>query len=144
VALPAAHGARGLTHGARWRRHRRARNFTAPSVAPRPLTRTSACMSIEIVRYRIAAGDEAAFEAAYAEVTRKVKGTPGHIHDELLRSEDRPDQYILLSEWESKEAFLAWENAPVHTEKRNPMTPYWAGKVERIIWDVAHTIKAGA
>jgi hypothetical protein len=24
------------------------------------------------------------------------------------------------------------------------MTPYWAGKVERIIWDVAHTIKAGA
>jgi hypothetical protein len=22
------------------------------------------------------------------------------------------------------------------------MTPYWAGKVERIIWDVAHTIKS--
>jgi hypothetical protein len=37
--------------------------------------------------------------------------------------------------------FLNWENAPVHTEKRNPMTPYWSGKVERVIFDVAHTIK---
>ena len=36
--------------------------------------------------------------------------------------EDEPRTYVLLSEWESKEAFLAWENAPVHTEKRNPMT----------------------
>ena len=99
---------------------------------------------------KINRGDEDAFEKAYAEVTSKVKGTEGHIADELLRRaepkdpEDEPRTYVLLSEWESKEAFLAWENAPVHTEKRNPMTPYWTGKVERIIWDVAHTIKATA
>jgi heme-degrading monooxygenase HmoA len=98
---------------------------------------------------RINREDEEAFEAAYAQVTSTVRGTEGHIADELLRRaepedpEDEPRTYVLLSEWESKEAFLAWENAPVHTEKRNPMTPYWAGKVERIIWDVAHTIKAG-
>lgn len=93
-------------------------------------------------------GDEEAFEAAYAQVTSTVKGTPGHIADELLRKAippddaDSPQRYVLLSEWESKEAFIAWEDAPVHTEKRNPMTPYWTGKVERIIYDVAHTIKA--
>ena len=98
---------------------------------------------------KINRGDEDAFEAAYAQVTATVKGREGHIGDELLRRaepedpEDEPRTYVLLSEWESKEAFLAWENAPVHTEKRNPMTPYWAGKVERIIWDVAHTIKSG-
>jgi heme oxygenase (mycobilin-producing) len=97
---------------------------------------------------KINRGDEEAFEAAYAQVTATVKGTEGHIGDELLRRaepedpEGEPRTYVLLSEWESKEAFLAWENAPVHTEKRNPMTPYWAGKVERIIWDVAHTIKS--
>jgi heme oxygenase (mycobilin-producing) len=91
--------------------------------------------------------DEEAFEAAYAQVTANVKGTPGHLADELLRRNEPPDPdaeartYVLLSEWESKEDFLAWENAPVHTEKRNPMTPYWSGKVERIIFDVAHTIK---
>ena len=99
---------------------------------------------------KINRGDEEAFEAAYAEVTSNVKGTKGHIADELLRRaepadpEGEPRTYVLLSEWESREAFLAWENAPVHTEKRNPMTPYWTGKVERIIWDVAHTIKQEA
>lgn len=96
---------------------------------------------------KINRGDEEAFEAAYAKVTATVKGTEGHIGDELLRRNEPPDDgdgprsYILLSEWESKDAFLAWENAPVHTEKRNPMTPYWLGKVERIIYDVVHTIK---
>jgi heme-degrading monooxygenase HmoA len=99
---------------------------------------------------KINRGDEEAFEAAYAQVTATVKGTSGHIGDELLRRAEPPDPddgprtYVLLSEWESKEAFLAWEDAPVHTEKRNPMTPYWAGKVERIIFDVAHTIKSTA
>lgn len=97
---------------------------------------------------KIDEGDAEAFETAYAQVTANVRGTPGHIGDELLRRAEPPDEdgksrsYILLSEWESKDAFLAWENAPVHTEKRNPMTPYWSGKVERIIYDVAHTIKS--
>jgi heme-degrading monooxygenase HmoA len=97
---------------------------------------------------KINRGDEEAFEAAYAEVTANVKGTKGHIGDELLRRaepqdpENEPRTYILLSEWESKEAFLAWEESPVHVNKRSPMHQYWAGKVERIIFDVAHTIKS--
>jgi heme-degrading monooxygenase HmoA len=86
-------------------------------------------------------GEGEAFEKAYAQVTATVKGTPGHIADELLRRDDDPHKYVLLSEWESKEAFLAWENAPVHLNKRNPMTPYWEGRVERLIFEVAHTIK---
>lgn len=97
---------------------------------------------------KINRGDEEAFEEAYKEVTAKVKGTAGHIGDELLRQaqpeepEDAPRSYILLSEWESKEAFLAWEDAPIHMNTTTPMRPYWAGKVERVIWDVAHTIKS--
>jgi len=99
---------------------------------------------------KINGGDEEAFEAAYAEVTAKVKGTQGHLADELLRQvepedpADEPRTYILLSEWESKEAFLAWEDAPIHMNTTTPMRPYWAGKVERVIWDVAHTIKSSA
>jgi heme-degrading monooxygenase HmoA len=82
-------------------------------------------------------GEEAAFEAVFAEVTRKVKGTPGHIRDELLRAADEPSSYILLGEWESKDAFLAWENAPIHMQTTTPMRPYWAGRVERKIYEVA-------
>jgi heme oxygenase (mycobilin-producing) len=99
---------------------------------------------------KINRGDEEAFEAAYAEVTAKVKGTQGHITDELLRRADPPDAedgprtYILLSEWESRDAFLAWETEPIHMQTTTPMRPYWAGKVERIIFDVAHTIKSSS
>ena len=89
-------------------------------------------------------GEGEAFEKAYAEVTAKVKGTAGHIADELLREVDDPNRYILLSEWESKEAFLAWEDDPVHMQTTTPMRPHWAGRVERKIYDVAHTIKSGS
>jgi heme-degrading monooxygenase HmoA len=78
-----------------------------------------------------------AFESAFAEVTRKVRGTPGHLGDELLRCESEAGNYILLSEWESREAFLAWEDAPIHRQTTTPMRPYWAGPVTRTIYDVA-------
>jgi heme oxygenase (mycobilin-producing) len=97
---------------------------------------------------KIDRGNEEAFEAAYAEVTAKVKGTKGHIADELLcRTEppdddDGPRSYILLSEWESKEDFLNWETDAIHMQTTTPMRPYWSGRVERIVYDVAHTIKS--
>jgi heme-degrading monooxygenase HmoA len=82
-------------------------------------------------------GCEAAFEAAFARVTAAVKGTAGHIRDELLRDRDRPGRYVLLSEWESVEAFRAWEDAPIHRELTTPMRPFWAGRVERTIFEIA-------
>ncbi len=90
-----------------------------------------------MVRATIKDGDQKPFEAAFAEVSSKVKGTPGHIRDELLREEDVPNSYILLSEWESKEAFLAWEDAPIHRQTTTPMRPYWESQVERTIYDLA-------
>jgi len=89
-----------------------------------------------LVFAKIKKGEEAAFEAAYAQVTVKVKGTPGHIRDELLREVGEPGNYILLSEWESREAFLAWENAPIHMATTKPMHPYWVGNVQRKLFDV--------
>jgi|SRR5437868_11540897 len=102
---------------------------------------------------QIKPGTEADFEAAFTEVTRKVKGTPGHIGDELLRNSTGSDlmpgaeprvendsgatQYILLSEWATREAFLQWERDPIHMQTTTPMRPYWAGRVERRIYDVA-------
>jgi len=77
------------------------------------------------------------FEAAYRSVTGAVRGTAGHLRDELLREHGRPGGYVLLSEWESAEAFLAWEDDPVHRQLTTPMRPYWTGQVNRVIFDVA-------
>jgi heme-degrading monooxygenase HmoA len=112
-------------------------------------------MTIRVMVFaKIKPGEEKEFEAAFAEVTRKVRGTPGHISDELLRhstgtdimpgAEPEPDSdsdggsaYILLSEWESREAFLGWERDPVHMQTTTPMRPHWSGRVQRKIYDVA-------
>ena len=99
-------------------------------------------MAIRVMVFaKIKPGEEKAFEAAYAEVTRKVKGTEGHLRDELLRNTKEPSSYILLSEWESKEKFLAWEDAPIHMQTTTPMRPYWAGRVERIIYEIAFRLE---
>jgi heme-degrading monooxygenase HmoA len=89
-----------------------------------------------IVRATPREEDRPAFEDAYRKVTETVRGTPGHLHDELLRDTDGAT-YILLAEWESREAFLAWENHPQHLRMAAPMLPYWGDAgVERTIYEV--------
>lgn len=99
-------------------------------------------MAVRVMVFaKIKAGEEKAFEAAFAEVTRQVKGTPGHRRDELLRNTKDPHSYVLLSEWESREKFLEWEDAPIHRQTTSPMRPYWEGNVDRVIFDVAHRLE---
>lgn len=86
---------------------------------------------------QICPDDRRAFEEAYAKVSATVAGTPGHVRDELLRSEDDLGAYVLLSEWESREAFLDWEDAPIHRQATTPMRPFWQGRVERRIYESA-------
>jgi heme oxygenase (mycobilin-producing) len=88
-----------------------------------------------LVHAKIERGNEAAFEAAFAEVARAVKGTPGHIGDELLRDTSEPGSYVLLALWESRELFLAWVDSPVHLEATTPIRPYWAGRIQRKIYE---------
>jgi len=84
--------------------------------------------------------------AARVMVFAKIKREDADAFELLRRREpadpdDEPLSYILLSEWESKDAFLTWEESTAHIAKRSPMHPYWAGTNERIIYDVAHAIK---
>jgi len=101
-------------------------------------------MAIRVMVFaKIKEGEQEQFEAAYAEVTRKVKGTPGHRRDELLRNTREPGSYVLLSEWDSKERFLEWEDDPIHKQTTTPMRPHWAGAVDRVIYEIAHRLEDG-
>lgn len=95
-------------------------------------------MSVRVLVFaQIKPGHEADFESGWALLDRDVAKTPGYIRSELLRRSDRPSTYILLSEWESREAFLAWEDRPVHRGTTTPIRPYWDGMPERVIYDIA-------
>jgi heme-degrading monooxygenase HmoA len=77
-----------------------------------------------MVRSRPKPDDREAFEKAFEQVSQTVKGTPGHVRDELLRDAEDDSLYVLYAEWESEEKFLAWENDPSHLAMAAPMLPY--------------------
>ncbi len=82
-------------------------------------------------------GHEEDLERAFGEVTSAVQGTPGLLRDEMLKSEADPLDYIILSEWESRDAFLAWEKAPVHMQSTTPMRDFWEpGSHRRVLFEV--------
>lgn len=88
-------------------------------------------MSFRImVRSRPKPDDQEAFEEAFLQVSSSVRGTPGHIRDELLRDTQDPSLYVLYAEWESEADFLAWENHPRHLEMAAPMLPFVADVFE--------------
>ena len=77
--------------------------------------------------------DRAIFEAAFEQVSRRViESVPGIIRDELIHDSRDPYAYIMLSEWESKEAWATWQSAPIHEEQVGEMQKYWQGQGVRI------------
>ena len=89
--------------------------------------------ALVMVFAKIDRGNEEAFEAAYAEVTSKVKGTKGHIADELLRrapgnvrqalmrDPDDPNTFMVTSDWESRDAFTQFERSPEQDDLTAPL-----------------------
>ena len=63
-------------------------------------------------RFRVAIGQELAFEAVWKGRVSALATMPGFIDFHLLRGDCVPDEgytpYISKSTWESKDAFLAW------------------------------------
>ncbi|OLT10684.1 hypothetical protein BJF79_25700 [Actinomadura sp. CNU-125] len=68
---------------------------------------------------------EQEFEAAFGRVRERVAAVPGHIRDELLRVEDSPGSYVLVSEWRELEQFTEWLRSPAHESMTAEMRPFF-------------------
>src|SRR5690242_4361408 len=89
--------------------------------------------------------DKAAFEAAFEEVSRTVvNNVQGIIRDELIHDSNDPYAYIMLSEWESKAAWAAWQSAPIHEEQVGGMQKYWQGQGVKFFTTAFCVEKTGA
>ncbi|RVX44156.1 heme-degrading monooxygenase HmoA [Nonomuraea polychroma] len=73
---------------------------------------------------RVGEADVEAVEAAYHQVSRTLSGTPGLLGNALLRSAVEPDVFAVMSEWESMDAFTAWEQGPSHRDSTAPLRTY--------------------
>jgi heme-degrading monooxygenase HmoA len=62
------------------------------------------------------------FLEAYERIRHQVADVPGHISDQLCHSLGNSSQWLITSEWESSEPFLAWVDSPDHRELVAPMS----------------------
>jgi heme-degrading monooxygenase HmoA len=62
------------------------------------------------------------FLEAYERIRHQVAGVPGHVSDQLCHSLGNSSQWLITSEWESSEPFLAWVDSPAHRELVAPMS----------------------
>jgi len=62
------------------------------------------------------------FLAAYERIRHQVATVPGHVSDQLCQSVGNASQWLITSEWESSEPFLAWIDSPAHRELVAPMS----------------------
>jgi heme-degrading monooxygenase HmoA len=71
-------------------------------------------------------GHEQNFLDAYEATRHEVaQGVPGHIMDQVCQSLDDPQGWLITSEWEDIESFLAWERTEEHRELAKPMRDCW-------------------
>jgi heme-degrading monooxygenase HmoA len=67
-------------------------------------------------------GMEGQFLDAYESMRHDVaRGVKGHIVDQVCRSPEEPDSWLITSEWESLDDFLAWEATEEHRELAKPL-----------------------
>jgi heme oxygenase (mycobilin-producing) len=59
-----------------------------------------------------------AYEAIRYEVANGVKG---HLVDQVCQSPEDPEKWLITSEWESLDDFLAWESTEEHRELAKPL-----------------------
>ena len=61
---------------------------------------------------KVRAGREAEFEQAWQAVAERTRQVPGNIRQTLLRDPAEPASFVITSDWESREAFGAFERSP--------------------------------
>lgn len=76
---------------------------------------------------RVKPGTREQFLEAYEAVRHEVaEGVDGHLVDQVCQSPDDPDSWLITSEWETLEHFLAWERTQEHRDLVKPMRECFA------------------
>ncbi|KAF4407481.1 MULTISPECIES: antibiotic biosynthesis monooxygenase family protein [Streptomyces] len=69
-----------------------------------------------ILTLRVAPGRQQEFEDTWIGVGRAVAGHPANIAQWLVRSQENPDTYYIISDWPDEQSFRSFEKEPGHWE----------------------------
>lgn len=70
---------------------------------------------------KVKAGREAEFERVWRTIAERVRAEPGNIRQTLLRDAADPCEYVIASDWQSREAFARFERSPAQDELTAPI-----------------------
>lgn len=71
---------------------------------------------------RLVPGAEERFLAAYGAIRHSIASSvPGHVVDQLCQRDGEDDEWMITSEWERLEDFLAWERSDGHRDMVKPL-----------------------
>ncbi|MEH1125639.1 FAD-dependent oxidoreductase [Micromonospora sp. CPCC 206061] len=88
-----------------------------------------------VVTVNVPEGQEQAYERAYLKVAERMRGTPGHVREELLR-EPGTGTYHLFAEWEDEASFNAWADDQSHMDQTAPLLPYLLESFKRSTYHI--------
>lgn len=90
---------------------------------PRPKDARPADSRLRVVLLLdVTEGEQQRFLEAYEQMRYQVSSVPGHLGDQLCQSTEDPLRWLITSEWEAAEPFLAWLDSPEHREMVRPMS----------------------
>jgi heme-degrading monooxygenase HmoA len=84
-------------------------------------------MVLEIGDITVTAGSEADFIAGYQVARAALAGAPGSRSVRLTHSIETPTRFVLLVEWDSVDAHLAFRASDAFADWRGPIGQFFAG-----------------
>ncbi|GAA3602655.1 antibiotic biosynthesis monooxygenase [Nonomuraea rosea] len=89
-------------------------------------------MSVRVLLwYRAPQGEEQALLEAFHLISGRLAGTPGLLGSQLWRPAHDPADFVVVSEWESRQAFETWERGSAHKADTAALRPYRDPRRER-------------
>lgn len=83
-----------------------------------------------IIRRKVPKGKETDLLPLLIELRAKATTKPGYISGETLRNVDDPEDYVVISTWQSAEAWKAWESSDERAAIRNKISNLLGKKSE--------------
>ena len=70
---------------------------------------------------KVKPGREDEFERAWRAISEEVRRAPGNLRQALMRDPGEPGSFVVTSDWESREAFTAFERSPEQDDLTAPL-----------------------
>lgn len=102
-------------------------------------------MAVKILIKRVVPKDkERALNPLIVQLRKLAKAQAGFMSGETLRNVDLPEEFLVISTWESLEDWLEWCESPQRTEIQEQIDSLLENKTEYSAYELSHRAEKSA